>query len=143
MRFRAVNKVCQVGHPLQGAFIFEKTKNEAKSLFANTPPCGCLWHFELDAPLGRANRHPCLAALSAPSMARRPASTQSITKLSNTRVEHNALSCFLLTCRSVDPWAHLCRSSRNSLRKLAANPYRLLTDGFRPIADIRLLAPPP
>ena len=49
----ALSRIKQ-GHSLPGAFIFEKTKNEAKSLFATIQPFGCLRHFESDH--GRGSR---------------------------------------------------------------------------------------
>ena len=56
--------IVQVGRankpPLPGACIFEKTKNEAKSLFATIQPFGCLRHFESDRESG-SRKQPSMA----------------------------------------------------------------------------------
>jgi hypothetical protein len=41
-----------VRHSLREAFIFEKTKNEAKSLVRTIQPCGSLRDFEIDRSSG-------------------------------------------------------------------------------------------
>ena len=50
----------------------KKTKKRSKSLRGITRPAIATGVLKLTAPVGRANRHPFLTTLSAPSLARRP-----------------------------------------------------------------------
>ena len=52
------------GHSLPEAFIFEKTKNEAKSLFTTISPAGACGILNIALKAGRADARPCAAALT-------------------------------------------------------------------------------